>query len=476
MTNAKRQAPTIPLPRTWPESVKSAVLHVISLAQFAAAHTRGWSANSPNARIRLTGKSDRDQQEVQLCREEIRIKDVRMEQVPASRRPHYPPVERMAILELKAARHWSLEQTARTFLLTPATIASWLQRVDEKGPTALVQLPQPPVNKFPEYVKHVVRRLKTLCPMMGKVKIAEILARAGLHLGATTVGRMLKSGEDAAELTPAPNADPVPDGDTNLSPEFSTEMTGDEDVDVRNGRVVTAKYPNHLWHTDLTLVPTALGFWTSWLPFTLPQSWPFCWWIAVAIDHFSRRVMGVTVFRQQPTSVAIRTFLGRTIAKAGIAPKYIVCDRGPQFDCKGFRDWCQRSGIKSPRYGAIGQHGSIAVVERFILTMKCLLAGLLLVPYRRESLRRELDVIVEWYNACRPHTWLGGKTPDERYGGKYPANRRPRFESRSRWPRGSPCAKPWALLKGQPGIRLELKVTFHKGRKHLPVVTLQPAA
>ena len=163
MTNAKCQAPTIPLPQTWPESVKSAVLHVISLAQFAAAHTRGWAANSVNARVRLKAENDRLQQEVQLLREEIRIKDARMEQVPAARRPHYPPVERMAILELKTARNWSLEQTARTFLVTAATIASWLKRVDEKGPAALVQLPQPPVNKFPQFVSHVVRRLKTLC-------------------------------------------------------------------------------------------------------------------------------------------------------------------------------------------------------------------------------------------------------------------------------------------------------------------------
>ncbi len=99
----------------------------------------------------------------------------------------------MAILELKAARNWSLEQTAEAFLVTAATIASWLKRVDEKCPASLVQLSQP-VNKFPEFVCQAVRRLKTLCPSMGKVKIAQVLARAGLHLGATTVGRVLKGG------------------------------------------------------------------------------------------------------------------------------------------------------------------------------------------------------------------------------------------------------------------------------------------
>ena len=124
-------------------------------------------------------------------REENRIKDARMELISARRRPHYPPAERMAILELRAARGWSLNQTASTFQITAATIASWLKRLDEDGPQALVQL-RSPVNRFPDYVAYVVQRMKQLCPSMGKVKIAETLARAGLHLGATTVGRMLK--------------------------------------------------------------------------------------------------------------------------------------------------------------------------------------------------------------------------------------------------------------------------------------------
>ena len=39
------------------------------------------------------------------------------------------------ILEVKAARAWSLTQTADAFLVTPDTIASWLKRIDEAGPT-----------------------------------------------------------------------------------------------------------------------------------------------------------------------------------------------------------------------------------------------------------------------------------------------------------------------------------------------------
>ncbi len=134
--------------------------------------------------------------------------------------------------------------------------------------------------------------------------------------------------------------------------------------------------------------------------------------------------MGVGTFKQQPTSLAVRSFLGRTIAKAKATPKHIVCDRGSQFDNEDFRKWCRRKGINKPRYGAVGKKGSIAVVERFILTLKTILGCMLLVPYRRDKFREELSAIIEWYNRYRTHSWLGGRTPDEVYYRKFPANRK----------------------------------------------------
>jgi hypothetical protein len=47
-------------------------------------------------------------------------------------------------------------------------------------------------NKFPDFVRYTVLRLQALCPTLGKKQIAQILARAGLHLGVTTVGRFRK--------------------------------------------------------------------------------------------------------------------------------------------------------------------------------------------------------------------------------------------------------------------------------------------
>jgi transcriptional regulator with XRE-family HTH domain len=129
-----------------------------------------------NGRVRLKAENDRLLEELAQQREETRIKDARMARINPHRCPYYPPTERMAILELRAARGWTLEQTASTFIVTGATIAAWMKRLDEAGPDALVQLREP-VNKFPDFVRYAVQRLKTLCPSLGKVKLAQVLWR-----------------------------------------------------------------------------------------------------------------------------------------------------------------------------------------------------------------------------------------------------------------------------------------------------------
>ena len=436
-----------PLPSGWPESIRSAVIYVISLAHYAITCARGWAANSANTRVRLAAENDRLNQDTLLLSEELRIKDARMAKIDPHRRPYYPPTERMAILELKAARAWSLAQTAKVFLVEPATIASWLKRIDEAGDAALVQLREP-VNKFPDFIRYIVQRLKVLCPSLGKRKIAQVLARAGLHLGSTTVQRMV------TDKKTGPSADP---GD-------QTEQSD---------RIVTAKYPDHVHHVDLTVVPTSLGMWTAWTPFALPQVWPFCWWVAVVIDHFSRRAVGVMVFRKPPTSIQVRAFLGRLWAK--VKPKYLISDQGPQFSPDAFEAWCKRKGVE-PRFGAIGKHGSIAVVERFILTLKNECTRRITVPLRRENMRRELTLHFDWYNEHRPHEFLIGRTPNEVYHDRPAANEEPRIEVRPLWPPNASCATPAAAIDGEPGLKVKLVVSYHAGRKHLPIIQLKRIA
>lgn len=58
-------SPKIPLLKGWPVSVKSGVLHVMALAQFAMTYARGWAADSVNTRVRL--KAELDQANIVLC-------------------------------------------------------------------------------------------------------------------------------------------------------------------------------------------------------------------------------------------------------------------------------------------------------------------------------------------------------------------------------------------------------------------------
>ncbi len=127
----------IPLPSHWPRHVRPAIVR-------AAIHS--------DARIRAQAEIDRLPCEIDLLLEETRIKDARMERLPAQRRPHYQPIDRLAILALRAARGWSQAETAR--------------RLDDEGPDALVQTSEP-VNRFPELVSYLVQLLEALCPKMG---------------------------------------------------------------------------------------------------------------------------------------------------------------------------------------------------------------------------------------------------------------------------------------------------------------------
>lgn len=440
----------LPLPRGWPRHAKAAILNALSLASATFTLHLGRWMNVLSPVARLQAEVERRDAEIAMLREELRIKDTRMATIPPKRRPRYRPTDRMAILELRALSGWSLAETARRLLLDQETLSRWMRRLGESGEAALVRLAEP-VNRFPDFIRHLVQRLKALCPTLGKVKIAETLARAGLHIAPTTVGRMLNhqkpdSPGAAGEAEPAP------------------ELT------------VTSKRPNHVHHVDLTIVPTVLGgFWSAISPFSLPQRWPFCHWMAVVEDHFSRRLLGIDLFASEPSSKQITDFLDRVFGSHGTKPNHIISDRGRQFDCKEYRAWCGYRGVRW-RYGAAGKKGSIAVIERLIRTIKDEWTRRILVSLSADRFREDLTVFARWYNGHRTNSGLRGRTPHEVYFGREPASEAPRFEPRGKYPRDAWCASPQARVKGRRGVRLEVTVRNLEGRKQLPIVELRPAA
>jgi hypothetical protein len=103
----------IRLPRQWPRHVKLGILHAISLASVVVTVARGRAVS----RQRLHAQIEQATSEIALLREELLIKDGRWSRSRSKRRPHYSPVQRMRILQLRAARGWNLERTARVFLI-----------------------------------------------------------------------------------------------------------------------------------------------------------------------------------------------------------------------------------------------------------------------------------------------------------------------------------------------------------------------
>jgi transposase InsO family protein len=456
----------VSLPSNWQDDVKLGFLRAVALAHRAITIVDAWCLNSRIPRVRAAADFARLETELALLREEVRIKDARMATIPASRRPLYPPVERLAILALKAARAWSNAQTARAFLLTPPTIASWLHRAATEGSDALIQLPEP-VNRFPDFVATLVQRLKVLCPVMGKVRIAQHLARSGLRLSASSVGRMLK--RKVPPVTPSKKAD---DGLDKGKTTTDSTATGHEATPKKPPLVVNSDYPHHVWHVALSVVPTAVGFWVPWFPGALGQVWPFCHIVAVIVDHFSRKAITAGTFHKQPSGAAFTRLLDTSIAISGRAPKYIISDQGCQFR-EDYRDWCDARGVK-PRFGAIGQHGSIAIVERFILSLKNECTRRIVVPLPTKAFETEVLLYLRWYNEHRPHQALAGRTPDEVCRGHQHARAGPKLETRARAPdQGKNSATTEASCRGS-GLRLV--VTHLEGRKHLPVVGLDVAA
>ena len=240
----EENAESFPLPKGWSEDARHAVLNVIGIVRVVMLKGREFLIQNGNV---LEAHVHRLETDVALLCEELRIVASRLAHIDPHRRPQYPPVERMAILELRAMRGWSKAETARHFSVSDDTIRAWLRRVDDDS---LLQTATP-VNRFPDFIRHVVQQIKLFCPSLGKVKIAEKLARAGIHIGKTTVGHILKE-------KPAVGSDPSPSKVASKS------------------SCIVSKYANHTWHADTTAVPISGGFWTNWLPNALSQRWPVC--------------------------------------------------------------------------------------------------------------------------------------------------------------------------------------------------------
>ena len=100
-------------------------------------------------------------------------------------------------------------------------------------------------------------------------------------------------------------------------------------------------------------------------------------------------------------------------------PKHIVSDQASVFTGCVFAELLDIWNIR-PRFGAVGKHGSIAVTERVIKTLKY--EWLKHVPFVKgfDHLAALCEQFEDWYNCWRPHMFLDGLRPDDVYYSKKP--------------------------------------------------------
>ncbi|MBL8743031.1 MAG: DDE-type integrase/transposase/recombinase [Myxococcales bacterium] len=459
-TSAK--STNLPLPTGWSETVKTALLQVSALARVAILDVRAGFATGPKD-AKTAARIAALETEVGQLREELRIKDARMARLDPRKRPHFAADDRLAILLLRAARGWTTIETARRFLLTAATVSDWFGRRDEGGDDALVRTSDP-VNRFPDYVREVVRSIRASFPALGTKRIAQLLARMGLHLAEATVRRMAADKTGDAPQGGAPDT-PAEGGAATTKPPSAPAPRAP------NARV-TAKHPYHVWHVDLTFVPTCVGLWVPWLPFALPMRWPFGWWIGAVLDHHTRTIVHATVWHSVPNATQVVDLLRAAVTASGRAPKHIVSDQGVQFRDE-YREWCRSLNVR-PRFGAVHQHGSIAIIERFWRSMKDDCFRRIPVPLALAAMTCELAAYLDWYHDHRPHQALGGLTPAERKSAERPARDKRRLEPRPNMPIAS--SRPVRMKPRRVKGTLQLCVVEQLGAAKLPVLDLRQAA
>lgn len=132
--------------------------------------------------------------------------------------------------------------------------------------------------------------------------------------------------------------------------------------------------------------------------------------ILTVVDQFSRRCPGVHIDTSIPGSRVAR-FLDELAARVGCYPTMITVDNGPEFISNALDQWATEHGV-TLRFSRPGKPVDNAFVESFNgrLRDECLNANWFY------SLSEAKSLIEDWitdYNEQRPHSALGGLTPNE---------------------------------------------------------------
>lgn len=163
-------------------------------------------------------------------------------------------------------------------------------------------------------------------------------------------------------------------------------------------RNLTVDQPNQVWATDITYIPMKRGF----------------VYLVAIIDWATRRVLAHRVSISMTADFCVEA-LQEAIANYG-TPGIFNTDQGSQFTSQEFTDVLRAHTIKISMDGK-GRWIDNVFVERLWRSVKYEHVYLHAYESVAEA-RRQLASYFTFYNSRRPHSSLGGATPDTAYFGK----------------------------------------------------------
>jgi putative transposase len=316
----------------------------------------------------LRAEADLLRDRLEKLRAENRLLRERLLRLHPRRRPHYLRWQRLAVLWHAARYGLSIKATARAFVVTRQTIVNWHRDV-RMGLARLVQA-RTPLNRLPDLVEAVARRLKREWPDWGSRRIAGLLAKLGLRGSRSTVQRLLQGRRPRRRAV--------------------------AQVAARTRGPLVPKRPGHMLFIDFTRVRRHFR----------------SVWIGAVIDGFSRKVLAIRACLH-PSAAAAVALMREAIYRRGEST-WVISDRDPAFTSGVFTRLLHRHGLRR-RFGAIGRKATPARIERFWRTLKEEYAGDLFLYRPLKKLDRDLARYARWYNRERPHEGLRLRTPDDAY-------------------------------------------------------------
>src|SRR3954454_24154124 len=158
-------------------------------------------------------------------------------------------------------------------------------------------------------------------------------------------------------------------------------------------RDFTAERPNMLWVADITYIPTWAGF----------------LYLAVALDAFSRRIVGWAMATSLHTQLVLDAL---NMALATRRPKDVVhhSDQGSQYTSIAFGKRCREAGVR-PSMGSVGDAYDNAMAESFFAPLECELLDRRRFKTQTEARIAAFEFIEGFYNPRRRHSSLGYLSP-----------------------------------------------------------------